>query len=189
MAAIAQNRDGRPRAGRPRRAGGQRAGGRSWPATYLVAIVALGLTIVPLLLVVVKRLPDQRRHQRQTRPACPTPGSWATNTAILKSAAFWELIGNSTLIAVVRDRTGPRARGRWPRLALSQYEFKGPRVLLQHLRDGPAVSRSPPRRCRCTLELQRLGLPGQTSSASRSPRAAFGLPLTMIIPAPVSCAA
>ena len=70
------------------------------PATYLVAIVALGLTVVPLLLVVVNGF---RTNADINNNAAGLPSPWVAGnyTAILKSAAFWQLIGNSALISVV----------------------------------------------------------------------------------------
>src|SRR5580704_9071614 len=93
MAAIAQTGTVGPR---------RRPAGR-WtimPATYLVAIVALGLTVVPLLLVVVNGF---RTNADINANAAGLPNPWVLSnyTAILKSAAFWELLGNSTLISVV----------------------------------------------------------------------------------------
>ena len=71
------------------------------PAPYLVAIVALGLTIVPLLLVVVNGF---RTNADINANAAGLPNPWVAGnyTAILKSGAFWQLIGNSAI------RQGPR---------------------------------------------------------------------------------
>src|SRR5580698_7375315 len=98
MAAIAQTGTAGPR----RQSASRRPAGR-WtimPATYLVAIVALGLTIVPLLLVVVNGF---RTNADINSNAAGLPNPWVLGnyTAIVKSALFWEFIGNSALISVV----------------------------------------------------------------------------------------
>src|SRR5580692_9886403 len=101
MAAITQTAT-------PGRAGraGPRASSR-WtviPATYLVAIVALGLTVVPLLFVVVDGF--RTNGDINNSPAgWPHPWVASNYTSILTSASFWEFIGNSALIAVVATTT------------------------------------------------------------------------------------
>src|SRR4029077_7256804 len=134
MAAIAQTGTAGPR----RQPAGQRSTGR-WtimPATYLVAIVALGLTVValvalvalgltvvPLLLVVVNGF---RTNADINANAAGLPSPWVAGnyTAILQSAAFWQLIGNSTLVSVVATAL-VLVLGTMAALALSQYQFKG----------------------------------------------------------------
>ena len=175
MAAIAQTGT----AGSRRQPAGQRSTGR-WtimPATYLVAIVALGLTVVPLLLVVVNGF---RTNADINGNAAGLPNPWVLSnyTAILKSAAFWELLGNSTLISVVATAL-VLVFGTMAALALSQYQFKGREFFYNIFVAGllfPLTAAAVP----VYLELQRLGLLDNQFGVA-IPEAAFGLPLTMII--------
>src|SRR5215467_161652 len=81
-------------------AGRSRSRGR-WtimPATYLVCIVILGVTVVPLLYVFL----DGARSTAQISAdstALPSPWVWSNYSSILTSAPFWEFLGNSALIA------------------------------------------------------------------------------------------
>src|SRR6202522_3869153 len=99
---------------------------RRWtviPATYLVAIVAFGLTIVPLLFVVVDGF---RTNGDINNSPAGWPHPWVAGeyTSILTSAPFWEFLGNSALIDAVAT-TMILVLGSMAGLGLSQYEFKG----------------------------------------------------------------
>src|SRR6202142_4063540 len=99
---------------------------RRWtvlPATYLVAIVAIGITVVPLLFVVVDGF--RTNGDINNSPAgWPHPWVAGNYTSILTSAPFWEFLGNSALIAAVAT-TLTLVLGSMAALALSQYEFRG----------------------------------------------------------------
>src|ERR1700690_1954557 len=99
---------------------------RRWtvlPATYLIAIVAFGLTVVPLLFVVVDGF--RTNGDINNAPAgLPHPWVAGNYTAILTSAPFWQFLGNSFLIAAVAT-TLTLVLGSMAALALSQYEFRG----------------------------------------------------------------
>jgi raffinose/stachyose/melibiose transport system permease protein len=153
---------------------------RQWtvmPATYLVAIVAVGLTVVPLLLVVVNGF---RTNGDINNSAAGLPHPWIAGnyTAILGSASFWEFLGNSALIATVAT-TLTLVLGSMAALALSQYQFKGREffytVFVSGLLFPIGVGALP-----LYLLLQRLGLLDNQLGLAL-PEAAFGLPLTMII--------
>ena len=153
---------------------------RRWtvmPATYLVAIVAIGLTVVPLLLVVVNGF---RTNGDINNSAAGVPHPWVVGnyTAILGSASFWEFLGNSALIATVAT-TLTLVLGSMAALALSQYEFKGREffytVFVSGLLFPIGVGALP-----LYLLLQRLGLLDNQLGLAL-PEAAFGLPITMII--------
>jgi raffinose/stachyose/melibiose transport system permease protein len=147
------------------------------PATYLVAIVAVGLTVVPLLLVVVNGF---RTNGDINNSAAGLPHPWVLSnyTSILTSASFWEFLGNSALIAVVAT-TLTLVLGSMAALALSQYEFKGREffytVFVSGLLFPIGVGALP-----LYLLLQRLGLLDNQLGLAL-PEAAFGLPLTMLI--------
>jgi raffinose/stachyose/melibiose transport system permease protein len=153
---------------------------RRWtviPATYLVAIVACGLTIVPLLFVVVDGF---RTNADINNSAAGWPHPWQLGnySSILTTAPFWEFIGNSALIAAVA--TGLiLVLGSMAALALSQYEFKGREffytVFVSGLLFPLGVGALP-----LYLLLQRLGLLDNQFGVA-IPEAAFGLPITLII--------
>jgi len=153
---------------------------RRWtviPATYLVAIVAIGITVVPLLFVVVDGF--RTNGDINNSPAgWPRPWVAGNYTSILTSASFWEFIGNSALIAVVATTT-TLVLGSMAALALSQYEFKGREffytVFVSGILFPIGVGALP-----LYLLLQRLGLLDNQFGVA-IPEAAFGLPLTMLI--------
>jgi raffinose/stachyose/melibiose transport system permease protein len=153
---------------------------RRWtviPATYLVAIVAIGITVVPLLFVVVDGF--RTNGDINNSPAgWPHPWVASNYTSILTSASFWEFIGNSALIAVVATTT-TLVLGSMAALALSQYEFKGREFFYTVFVSGVlfpiGVGALP-----LYLLLQRLGLLDNQFGVA-IPEAAFGLPLTMLI--------
>src|ERR1700761_3238605 len=151
---------------------------RRWtvmPATYLVAIVAIGLTVVPLLLVVVNGF---RTNGDINNSAAGVPHPWVVGnyTAILGSASFWEFLGNSALIATVAT-TLTLVLGAVA--ALAQYDFKGREffhtVFVAGLLFPFGVGALP-----LYLQLQRLGLLDNQLGLAL-PEAAFGLPINMII--------
>ena len=152
---------------------------RRWtviPATYLVAIVAPGLTVVPLLFVVV----DGFRTNGDINAIARLPHPWVAGnyTAILTSAAFWQFLGNSFLIAAVATAL-TLILGSMAALALSRYEFKGREVFYTVFVSGllfPLGVGALP----LYLLLQRLGLLDNQFGVA-IPEAAFGLPITLII--------
>jgi raffinose/stachyose/melibiose transport system permease protein len=153
---------------------------RRWtvmPATYLVAIVACGLTIVPLLFVVVDGF---RTNAAINSSAAGWPEPWVAGnyTSILTTAPFWEFLGNSLFIAVIAT-AAILVLGSMAALALSQYEFKGREffytVFVSGLLFPLGVGALP-----LYLLLQRLGLLDNQFGVA-IPEAAFGLPITLII--------
>src|SRR6201993_2709835 len=93
------------------------------PATYLVSIVILGITVVPLLYVFL----DGARSTAQisgNSTALPNPWVWSNYGTILSSAAFWEFLGNSALIAGVATALAV-GLGSMAAFALSRYVFRG----------------------------------------------------------------
>jgi raffinose/stachyose/melibiose transport system permease protein len=155
-------------------------GRRRWtviPATYLVAIVATGLTVVPLLFVVVDGF--RTNGDINNSPAgWPHPWVVGNYTSILSSAPFWEFLGNSVLISAIAT-TLTLVLGSMAALALSQYEFKGREFFYTVFVSGflfPIGVGALP----LYLLLQRLGLLDNQFGVA-IPEAAFALPITMII--------
>jgi raffinose/stachyose/melibiose transport system permease protein len=157
-----------------------RYGLRRWtvmPATYLVAIVACGLTIVPLLFVVVDGF--RTNGDINNSPAgLPHPWVAGNYTSILTSAPFWQFLANSLLISAIAT-TLTLVLGSMAALALSQYEFRGREffytVFVSGLLFPIGVGALP-----LYLLLQRLGLLDNQFGVA-IPEAAFALPITMII--------
>jgi raffinose/stachyose/melibiose transport system permease protein len=58
----------------------------------------------------------------------PHPWVWSNYTTVLFSSAFWQFLGNSTLIAVVATGLAV-GLGSMAAFALSRYEFKGREAL------------------------------------------------------------
>jgi hypothetical protein len=153
---------------------------RRWtvlPATYLIAIVAFGLTVVPLLFVVVDGF--RTNGDINNAPAgLPHPWVAGNYTSILTAAPFWQFLGNSFLIAAVA--TGlTLVLGSMAALALSRYEFKGREffytVFVSGLLFPIGVGALP-----LYLLLQRLNLLDNQFGVA-IPEAAFGLPIALII--------
>jgi raffinose/stachyose/melibiose transport system permease protein len=158
----------------------RRYGLRRWtimPATYLVGIVALGLTVAPLLFVVVDGF---RTNGDINNSPVGLPHPWVAGnyTSILTSASFWQFLGNSVLISAVAT-TLTLVLGSMAALALSQYEFRGREffytVFVSGLLFPIGVGALP-----LYLLLQRLGLLDNQFGVA-IPEAAFVLPITMII--------
>jgi raffinose/stachyose/melibiose transport system permease protein len=165
-----------PRAG----VGGKRRRSSSWtimPATYLVSIVILGITVVPLLYVFL----DGARSSAQianSSTALPNPWVWSNYGTILSSAAFWEFLGNSALIAGVATALTV-GLGSMVAFALSRYNFRGREVFYTLFISGllfPLQIAALP----LFLQLQLLGLLDNQFGVAL-PEAAFSLPITIII--------
>src|SRR5690242_21495051 len=70
------------------------------PVAYLAGIVVVGITVVPLLYVVI----DGFRTTAQINQApsgLPHPWVVRNYVGVLTSGEFWEYLGNSALIAVI----------------------------------------------------------------------------------------
>ena len=70
------------------------------PISYMAALVVVGITLVPILYVVVSGF--RTSAQINTAPvAWPHPWVVSNYTAILTSGTFWTFVMNSSIIAVV----------------------------------------------------------------------------------------
>ena len=164
----------------PARVRGKRRRSSSWtimPATYLVSIVILGITVVPLLYVFL----DGARSTAQianSSTALPNPWVWSNYGTILSSASFWEFLGNSALIAGVATALTV-GLGSMVAFALSRYNFRGREVVYTLFISGllfPLQIAALP----LFLQLQLLGLLDNQFGVAL-PEAAFSLPITIII--------
>ena len=119
MSAIAEASPGHTTAPR-RRPGRVRA---TVPLSYLVGLVIVGITLVPMLYVIVGGF--RTTAQLNSSPTgLPHPWVWQNYKSILTSAGFWENLGNSALIAIVVTVLAV-VLGSMASFALSRYQFRG----------------------------------------------------------------
>ena len=92
-------------------------------ATYLVAVLLIGVTVVPLLFVFI----DGAKSNAQINTSAtslPHPWVWHNYAQMLTSSAFWQPLENSVIIAVIA--TGlVLLLGSMAGFALSRYSFRG----------------------------------------------------------------
>lgn len=158
----------------------RRAGPRRWaimPATYLVTIVITGITVVPLLFVVMSGF---RTNADINNAPVGLPHPWVGGNygSVLSTPAFWQFLGNSFLVAMVATAL-VLLLGSMAALALSRYDFKGSEVFYTVFVSGllfPIGVGALP----LYLLLQKIGLLDNQFGVA-IPEAAFGLPMTMII--------
>jgi raffinose/stachyose/melibiose transport system permease protein len=147
------------------------------PATYLVAIVAIGITVIPILFVIV----DGFRTSgdiNNSPVGWPHPWIGGNYSSILGTAPFWQYLGNSFLIAAVSTALAV-VLGSMAAFALARYDFKGREGIYTVFISGllfPITAASLP----LYLLLQRINLLDNQFGVA-IPEAAFALPLTMLI--------
>jgi len=147
------------------------------PFIYLVAIFVGGVTILPIVYVVMSGF--RTTGQLAADPnALPDP--WVTDnyTVVLKSPEFWQQIQNSLVIAVITTLVVVGC-GSLAAYALSRFVFRGREALYTFFTLGllfpVGVAILP-----LYLLLRNLDLL-DTSWAVALPQAAFGLPVTIVI--------
>lgn len=99
---------------------------RKWtimPATYLVSIVLLGITVIPMLFVIGDGF-RTTADINSSPVGVPHPWDWSNYASVLGSAPFWQFLGNSALISGVATITAV-VLGSMAAFALSRYEFPG----------------------------------------------------------------
>lgn len=168
----ADRRSGRPDAARRRR--------RTWvtlPAGYLVILLVLAITLVPMLYLIMSGF--RTTGQLGSNPdGLPHPWVWSNYAAILTSAVFWQAVANSAVIAVVATGLAV-ALGSMAAFALSRYAFRGREPLFLLFVVGllfPLNTAALP----LFLMLQKIGLNDNLLGVAL-PEAAFSLPVTIII--------
>jgi raffinose/stachyose/melibiose transport system permease protein len=166
-------------------AAGQRRGPgfrprRTWltlPATWAVILVVLGLTLVPMLYVIIGGF--RTTAQLNTSPAgLPSPWVWSNYRSVLTSATFWDALGNSAVISVVATVLAV-GLGAMAALALSRYSFRGREGFYLTFVAGilfPLNTAVLP----LYLLLQKIGLLDNVFGVAL-PLAAFQLPITILI--------
>jgi len=147
------------------------------PATYLVSVVILGITIVPLLFVFLDGA-SSNQQLGSNSIGLPHPWVWSNYTSILTTAPFWQFLGNSALIAAVATILAV-VLGSMAAFALSRYDFRGREFYYTLFITGllfPIVIAALP----LFALLQDLGLLDSWLGVAL-PEAAFALPITMLI--------
>jgi raffinose/stachyose/melibiose transport system permease protein len=146
-------------------------------AGYLAAIAVVGVTIVPLLFVLLGGF--RTTAQINSSPAAlPGPWVWTNYQDVLTSPVFWRLLGNSALIAVIAT-TLAVALGSMAAFALSRYAFRGREGFYTLFTLGllfPLGVATLP----LYLWLRQLGLLENPLGVAL-PEAAFSLPITIVI--------
>ena len=147
------------------------------PATYLAALVIVGITVVPLFYVVIGGF-RTTAQLNESPTALPSPFVWDNYEAIITSGSFWRFLANSALIAVIATGLAV-ALGAMAAFALSRYEFKGREAIYAFFTVGllfPLGVASLP----LYLMLRTLGLLENPLGVA-IPEAAFSLPVTIVI--------
>ena len=149
----------------------------STPFAYLVAILVIGITIVPLLYVFVGGF--RTNAQINANPTgLPSPWVWSNYSGILTSSVFWTFLKNSVLIAVIAT-TVALTVGSMASFALSRYTFRGREALYGLFTIGllfPLGVATLP----LYLLLRQVGLLENLFGVA-IPEAAFSLPATIVI--------
>lgn len=176
MATISSTSPAGPLAAPPPQATRRRRTGTR-PAIYIVAIVVIALTVVPLLFVVIGGF--RTTAQINESPA-GWPHPWVLNNykEIVTSGSFWRFMGNSALIAVIATALSV-CLGSMVAFALSRYVFRGREAFYTLFTVGllfpPAAASLP-----LYLVIRQLNLLENPLGVA-IPEAAFSLPITIVI--------
>src|SRR5215469_9266161 len=97
------------------------------PFAYLAGVVVIGITVVPLLFVVLGGF--RTNAQLNYDPAgLPHPWVLANYVAVVTSSAFWTFLYNSLVIALIATAAAV-VLGSMAGFALSRYAFRGREAL------------------------------------------------------------
>jgi raffinose/stachyose/melibiose transport system permease protein len=150
---------------------------RGTPWAYLAAILVVGITLVPVLYVMLGGF--RTTSQINADPtALPSPWVLDNYVAILTAGAFWQFLANSALIAVVATVLAV-ALGSMAAFALSRYTFKGSEAMYGLFTLGllfPIGVATLP----LYLMLRQLDMLENPFGVA-IPQAAFSLPVTIVI--------
>ena len=171
--------DATERAGRPEERA-PRVFDWSQPFVYLVALIAVGITAIPVLYVILGGF--RSTGQIANRPtALPDPWIFTNYTSVLTSSSFWSQVVNSTIAALVTTG-GVVLLGVMAAYVLARYEFRGRNALNTLFTVGllfPVTVAILP----LYLLLQDLGLLNSLLGVI-IPQIAFALPMTILILVP-----
>jgi raffinose/stachyose/melibiose transport system permease protein len=154
------------------------------PFAYLAGIVVIGITVVPLLFVVLGGF--RTNAQLNYDPAgLPHPWVVANYVAVVTSSAFWTFLYNSLVIALIATAAAV-VLGSMAGFALSRYAFRGREALYSLFTIGllfPLTVAALP----LFLWLKDLNLLENPLGVA-IPEAAFSLPITIVILRPFMAA-
>lgn len=158
--------------------------GPGTPFAYLAAVVVVGITVIPLLFVV---LGGFRTNPQINNDPAGLPSPWVTRNylTILTSPVFWQDLRNSAVIAVVATVLAV-GFGSMAGFALSRYSFRGREGTYTLFTLGllfPISAASLP----LYLLLKDIGLLDNPLGVA-IPEAAFSLPVTIVILRPFMAA-
>jgi raffinose/stachyose/melibiose transport system permease protein len=152
---------------------------RTWlslPASYLVILLVLAITLAPMLYMIVGGF--STTAQLNANPnALPHPWVWSNYAAIATSSIFWQAVANSVVATGLAVALGSMAA-----FALSRYTFRGREALYLLFVVGllfPLNTAALP----LFLLLQQIGLNDNLLGVAL-PEAAFSLPVTIVIMRP-----
>jgi raffinose/stachyose/melibiose transport system permease protein len=156
---------------------------RTWlslPASYLVILIVLAVTVAPMLYMIVGGF--STTAQLNANPnALPHPWVWGNYATIITSSIFWQAVYNSVIIAVIATGLAV-ALGSMAAFALSRYTFRGREGVYLLFVAGllfPLNTAALP----LFLQLQKMGLNDNLLGVAL-PEAAFSLPVTIVIMRP-----
>jgi raffinose/stachyose/melibiose transport system permease protein len=147
------------------------------PLAYVAAVVVIGITVVPLLFVVIGGFRTSAQIN-QDPAGLPHPWVLVNYVDILTSSMFWQFLGNSALIAAVATGLAV-VLGSMAGFALSRYSFRGRDALYGLFTVGllfPLGVATLP----LYLLLRDIGLLENPMGVA-IPEAAFSLPVTIVI--------
>jgi raffinose/stachyose/melibiose transport system permease protein len=154
------------------------------PFTYLVVLLVVGVTVVPLLFTVLGGF--RTNAQINNEPVgWPSPWNMGNYADVLTSEVFWQAMGNSTLISVITTGLAVSV-GAMAAFALSRYSFSGRESLYTLFTLGllfPLTAAALP----LYLLLRELDLLENPFGVAL-PQAAFALPITIVILRPFMAA-
>ncbi|GAA3217635.1 carbohydrate ABC transporter permease [Dactylosporangium siamense] len=154
------------------------------PFTYLVVLLVVGVTVVPLLFTILGGF--RTNAQINNEPVgWPSPWNLGNYTDVLSSDVFWQAMGNSTLISVITTGLAVGV-GAMAAFALSRYTFAGRESLYTLFTLGllfPLTAAALP----LYLLLRELDLLENPLGVAL-PQAAFALPITIVILRPFMAA-
>ncbi|MEV0133124.1 carbohydrate ABC transporter permease [Dactylosporangium sp. NPDC050688] len=154
------------------------------PFTYLVVVLVVGVTVVPLLFTILGGF--RTNAQINNEPVgWPSPWNLGNYADVLSSEVFWQALGNSTLISVITTGLAVSV-GAMAAFALSRYTFSGRESLYTLFTLGllfPLTAAALP----LYLLLRELDLLENPFGVAL-PQAAFALPITIVILRPFMAA-
>ncbi|MET7423558.1 carbohydrate ABC transporter permease [Dactylosporangium sp. NPDC005555] len=152
--------------------------------TYLVVLLVVGVTVVPLLFTIIGGF--RTNAQINNDPVgWPDPWNLGNYADVLTSDVFWQAMGNSALIAVITTGLAVTV-GAMAAFALSRYTFSGRESLYTLFTLGllfPLTAAALP----LYLLLRELDLLENPLGVAL-PQAAFALPITIVILRPFMAA-